>query len=762
MKLLGGAVFFVVFLGMIALAEGMNFTDTGFTGGEFFQTASDGENLTLGFADQTAGEYFLGGNFSSQIFDAGFVVKWTSVSWDETINQTAGNSIKLRTRSGNASAPDSSWEDFSVNHTAASGEDIESGASRYLQFAALLETENNSSTPVLEEVVVVYELLPPQAELESPADGFVSSSPNISFSCSASSINELKNITIYSDFNGTWEAKETSAVSGNSDSKSFSIVNVPEGTHKWNCRAADETGQEVFSSANRTVTVASDNLPPVIGYTIAPENVANGSEVELTINATDDGEVDSVWAVITLPDSSEQALELVNNVAFSYGTQMVGEHSVEFFANDTLGGNSSVQGSFTVSGMVEFNVSVEDYNQSGLKAKLSVLKDGEVIATYSEENGSFSSNLLDDEYDLLFSAFDDSFMVTLRSVDIAQEPGKAVGMDLTSSGEFAQVFAVKNTYSISSGSVKINYDDSLFDDKDYMSFYRCDNWNFEERLCSGEFVLMADFSHDKESSLYEFNVSGFSAFGLKQQGFCGDGICTQGESFLTCPEECECAEGEVQQCGDTDSGICEFGTKKCTNGKWGLCSGAVLPAEESCNQKDDNCDGVVDNVLDGNSIESTKCQCFAGLPVDEACNGIDDNCDGIIDSFSLLCGSNIGACKEGVKTCENSVFQGCEGGVNPLDEEICGNLEDDDCDNEVDEGCPDCFNNIMDGDEQGIDCGGSCAKECPQPAWWIILVVAAIIIIVLLLVFLRIRKGKTTWNDLEKRYSYRPSPKATR
>jgi hypothetical protein len=51
-------------------------------------------------------------------------------------------------------------------------------------------------------------------------------------------------------------------------------------------------------------------------------------------------------------------------------------------------------------------------------------------------------------------------------------------------------------------------------------------------------------------------------------------------------------DGITQSCG-TNVGICTTGTKVCTNGVWGSCSGTT-PNDETCNDLDDDCDGIVD------------------------------------------------------------------------------------------------------------------------------------------------------------------------
>lgn len=54
----------------------------------------------------------------------------------------------------------------------------------------------------------------------------------------------------------------------------------------------------------------------------------------------------------------------------------------------------------------------------------------------------------------------------------------------------------------------------------------------------------------------------------------------------------------TRPCGTSDIGTCTFGTERCIAGAWSACT-AVFPKEEVCNNKlDDNCDGEVDEGCD--------------------------------------------------------------------------------------------------------------------------------------------------------------------
>ncbi|HRI69220.1 MAG TPA: MopE-related protein, partial [Polyangium sp.] len=187
------------------------------------------------------------------------------------------------------------------------------------------------------------------------------------------------------------------------------------------------------------------------------------------------------------------------------------------------------------------------------------------------------------------------------------------------------------------------------------------------------------------------------------------------------------------ECG-TDVGDCIKGTVVCTNGNLD-CANDVPPSPETCDGRDNDCDGTTDNGIPlGGSCAPTydtmtypgdrtgsPCQpgvlqcngaggleCVGGVgPRPEVCDGIDNDCDGNVDevgpapdgldgtanplpppngSIGQSCGVNEGTCAAGQYACENGVFV-CRGGQGPTAEEC--DCQDNDCNGVVDNGASD-------------------------------------------------------------------------
>jgi hypothetical protein len=115
--------------------------------------------------------------------------------------------------------------------------------------------------------------------------------------------------------------------------------------------------------------------------------------------------------------------------------------------------------------------------------------------------------------------------------------------------------------------------------------------------------------------------------------------------------ECKCSALAVDQklgteCGYTNVyGKCK-GQRVCEKSGLTACD-APVPAQEECNGKDDDCNGQVDEGVEGAKCKNTnvfgscpgvatgcavgKPTCEGPIPAKEQCNGLDDDCNGLTD-----------------------------------------------------------------------------------------------------------------------------------
>ncbi len=195
-----------------------------------------------------------------------------------------------------------------------------------------------------------------------------------------------------------------------------------------------------------------------------------------------------------------------------------------------------------------------------------------------------------------------------------------------------------------------------------------------------------------------------------------DGVDNDCNGIVDDPAEVAAKDPRIgQACFGGTQGICALaanaGKNACVSGAVS-CTGAniVHPGDklETCNGKDDDCDGVIDdNLTDtggvcGSSVGQCKTgteQCVSGAlkcndvgPTPEICDGLDNNCNGQIDDSPTdvgtacnvppppptgvpqPCKAGVNACIGGTKVCEGSITA-----ASPTD--ACG--EDTNCDGKL-------------------------------------------------------------------------------
>jgi RHS repeat-associated protein len=175
--------------------------------------------------------------------------------------------------------------------------------------------------------------------------------------------------------------------------------------------------------------------------------------------------------------------------------------------------------------------------------------------------------------------------------------------------------------------------------------------------------------------------------------------------------------------GTAGRGLCRSGTAACVNGAPGPCVGQIVPQNEICDARDNDCDGRTDDLEAGQGcacrVGDTRA-CYSGarlsrgvgictdgvqsclpdgtgwgpcdgevLPQAEQCNGLDDNCNGEVDDsivgVGLDCTVGLGICaRSSLAVCDPAQGVICPVEAGQPEAEACDN-QDDDCDGRVDE-----------------------------------------------------------------------------
>jgi hypothetical protein len=175
----------------------------------------------------------------------------------------------------------------------------------------------------------------------------------------------------------------------------------------------------------------------------------------------------------------------------------------------------------------------------------------------------------------------------------------------------------------------------------------------------------------------------------------------QGVSNETCDGLDNNCNGQIDENLGTTTcglGICNHTIQNCINGTQQTCNPYQGTTTEVCDNKDNDCDGMTDETLGNTTCGFGVCShtvqnCVNGITqtcnpyeykTNETCDNRDNDCDGLIDEDlgSTTCG--LGVCSHTTQNCINGTQQTC----NPYQgstTEICDN-KDNDCDGQVDEG----------------------------------------------------------------------------
>jgi len=306
-------------------------------------------------------------------------------------------------------------------------------------------------------------------------------------------------------------------------------------------------------SVHNLLASEDTSAPVITSYSINPKVVINGSNVSLSINVTDIN-LNRTWAVIEPPSLPQAIFDLPAN----YTANVTGWHNVTFFANDSAGNEVNVSDYFISEEGMQFNSSSIYYNGTGLNVTLRAYFNGSLI-TWNQSIGNVILTIANYTYDLEFSTFNSSLIVLLKGVNLSENNDRVIGFDrLTSVLGYLVTYAVNNSYEIENATLNLSYSGTGYTNENYLGVYKCENWNFSGRNCSGIWEKVTDVINDTDNERFLLNVSNFSAFSIKQEPYCGDGVINKAG------EECDGSEFGGKTCGSYGY---DYGSLSCINCK---------------------------------------------------------------------------------------------------------------------------------------------------------------------------------------------------
>jgi hypothetical protein len=99
-------------------------------------------------------QYAVKGTVISEVLDAKIISKWGSLRWKADTPRVTAVSVAVRT--GNVADPDDTWSDWSEEQTDPQQAAVTAPTARFLQYRVTLSTDNSTSSPALNSLVIRY------------------------------------------------------------------------------------------------------------------------------------------------------------------------------------------------------------------------------------------------------------------------------------------------------------------------------------------------------------------------------------------------------------------------------------------------------------------------------------------------------------------------------------------------------------------------------------------------------------------------------
>ncbi|TFH06530.1 MAG: DUF87 domain-containing protein, partial [Candidatus Thorarchaeota archaeon] len=356
------------------------------------------------------------------------------------------------------------------------------------------------------------------------------------------------------------------------DCPNMTIVGYNNQTKQWNitCNAPHIKDAMSYNLKLSTLFIpfgiAADSVyPDAIIYpdiTSPKFSLVNSTSTEIGGNATveigvtDNGIIENVTAIMTLPNNTVLPVQLTNVtgnkwIMYINDTTLMGDYDIDITVEDDSGNLNTTSTWLEVYQNLWFNgTALNAFGDAyAVNYEMRRPQTEEYMDSFSSNLpvGDYSRTVHNRSYNTIVSAFESE--IRFRNLRISDHQTNPIIIDekpyTSERGKFLKILAVDTNLSFDYATVKLYYGNADYTDETIIGIYRCSNWSFPDRRCNDGWIRIneSQVARDYVAHKIETNVTSFSAYAAAYYS-CGNGICESGygEGCSQCSDDCgECA-----------------------------------------------------------------------------------------------------------------------------------------------------------------------------------------------------------------------------
>ena len=339
---------------------------------------------------------------------------------------------------------------------------------------------------------------------------FVRANSILTLNISATDNVEIQNVTA----NITRPDNTSSKVSlyltdTNEYSNTFNIENLT-GRYNVTYFVNDTSANNLTNSSYFIVT-----YPSLTTSSIDKTSVKNNSGVNIFVKAKD---YDSLYAKITLPDSSINILPLTNNTQTLFSnTSQTGTYNIEIFVLDNATNNVTANYSFNSFEPITSVMSVSSRNSSSINTQVYFIYDGNIIDNTNTSNTTVNQTTINTLVTVLLKSFTNKLQVSFPGINLSSNQNKNFIFDNYSNSEYGIIYGINTTLNFTNATVTLSYNGTTFSNESNLKLYKCSNYDIENRICLSSFVdVTSSSTQNSNDNTFALTVTSFSAFAVKE------------------------------------------------------------------------------------------------------------------------------------------------------------------------------------------------------------------------------------------------------